>query len=454
MNTKFKITQQQQLRQRLLPQQLRLVSLVEKTNEEVEEEIARELAENPALEKVADRYPTAPSSQTGPTSPTDYARESEQTLAEYLLDQLGDLEPQQRELVRYMIGALDANGYLTRTLPQLISDITLSTLPLRHSATEAEIRRAYATLRSLDPAGVGAQDLRDCLVLQLGRVAEWKSGKVNTPPLCHSATPLSDALEIVKYFFDVYSTRNLRKLSDISEIPLDRVRAADELIKTLNPKPGAAFAADSTREMASSAVSPDFIVETDGRRLSVSMPNSLPELRIEESFLADNGPGEVAEFIRDRRIQAQSFIEVLHRRQQTLMAIAKAIVNIQSPFFLNFDDESRIRPMVLRQIADATGLDISLISRAISGKWLATAHGVYSLKSFFNHRSGAEDTETSAQEIAVVLRDIIADEPTEEPLSDEAIAAELKRRGYNVARRTVAKYRTRLNIPSARLRRH
>lgn len=441
--SKNQLTQQQQLRQRLLPQQLRLISLVEKTDDEVEQEIARELDENPALEKVTDPIEPKPtvSYPLSFSSPTDYTPEFEQTLAEYLNDQLKDIPTKERSIVEYMIGALDSNGYLSRTLPQLITDISLSPL----DASEEEIRQAYTTLRALDPHGVGAQDLRDCLALQLKALPG--------PPLHHSSTTLSDALEIVKYFFDIYSTRNLRKLSSFSEIPLDRVNAADRLIKTLNPKPGAAFATDPTRERASAAVSPDFIIETDGSRLSVSMPNSLPELRIEESFLADDGPGEVSEFIRDRRIQAQSFIEVLKRRQLTLMAIAKAIVNIQAPFFLNFDDESRIRPMVLRQIADATGLDITLISRAISGKWLATSHGVYPLKSFFNHRSGAADTDTSAREIGAVLREIIDAEPADAPLSDDALVDALKTPGYDVARHTVAKYRTRLNIPPARLRR-
>lgn len=425
------------LRQRLLPQQLRLVSLVEKTDDEVADEIARELDENPALERV-ETLPSAhsPLPAAHSISPVDLASEPEQTLSDFLLDQLGDLAPSLRRTVAYMIGALDSNGYLTRTLPQLITDISLSPL----QASEAEIREAYATLRSLDPAGVGAQDLRDCLQLQLQR-------------LDGSRRDVGDALEIVRYFFDIYSTRNMRRLADVSELPAPRVAAADALITSLKPKPGAPFAADPTREMASGAVAPDFIVETDGNRLSVSMPNSLPELRVEESFLADSGPSGAAEFIRDSRMRALSFIDVLRRRQQTLMAIAKAIVSLQAPFFLNFDDESKIRPMVLRQIADATGLDLTLISRAISGKWLATPHGVYSLKSFFNHRSGADDTDTSAHEIGAAMRAIINDEDPSAPLNDDALAEALKARGYNIARRTVTKYRTRLNIPSARLRR-
>lgn len=302
------------------------------------------------------------------------------------------------------------------------------------------MREAYATLRSLDPAGVGAQDLRDCLLLQLQR-------------LDSSRPEVADALEIVRHFFDIYSRRNMRKLADYSSITPERLRLADAVITSLNPKPGAAYAADPAQALAQAAVSPDFIIETDGDRISVSMPNSLPELRIEESFLADDGPADAATFIRDRRTQALGFIDILKRRQQTLMAIARAIVNLQAPFFLNADDESKIRPMVLRQIADATGLDLTLISRAVAGKWLATPWGVYSLKSFFNHRTGADDTETSAREIGAALREIIDGEPADAPLSDEAIADALAARGYKVARRTVAKYRTRLNIPPARLRR-
>lgn len=441
------LTQQQLLRQRLLPQQLRLVALVEKTDDEVEQEIARELDENPALERVRDDSRALPSyaasTGTAAPSPTDFAPEFDRTLGETLLDQLAELtglSDAVRHITAYMIGALDSNGYLTRTLPQLSTDIALETDGAL-SLTDADLRAAYATLRSLDPAGVGAQDLRDCLLLQLGRL----DGSLRPE--------VADATELVRHFFDVYSRRNMRKLSELTGIPPERIQAADSVITALNPKPGAPFAADPSQSIAESAVQPDFIIETDGKRISVSMPNSLPELRIEESFNATDSNSPAAAFIRDRRSQALSFIDLLKRRQSTLMAIARAIVKIQAPFFLNFDDESKIKPMVLRQIADETGLDLTLISRAVAGKWMATQWGVYSLKSFFNHRTGADDTETSAREICAALREIIDAEPADAPLSDEALAEALAGRGYKVARRTVAKYRTRLNIAPARLRR-
>lgn len=445
---KSALTQQQLLRQRLLPQQLKLVALLEAPTEQVEQEILAELDENPALERVENGEWKAESGgnfnskwkgESGDWTKMESA-DSEQTLGEYLAEQLSemnDLPIAVRTAAAYMIGALDSNGYLTRTLPQLITDIEI-TAEAPHVPSEKDIREAYSVLRTLDPAGVGGQDLRDCLILQLKRMDS-------------SRQEVADALEITIHFFDIYSKRNNRKLSEYSEISLERIAAAHEVITSLNPKPGAPFASDPTQAMGNAAVTPDFMVETDGERLTVSMLNSLPELRIEESFMVDS-PGPAAQFIKERRLRAESFIDVLKRRNSTLMTIARAIVQIQAPFFQNGDDESQIRPMVLRQIAEATGLDITMVSRAVSGKWLATQWGVYSLKSFFNHRSGADDEETSAREIDAAMRDIIAGEPGDSPLSDEAIAAALSDRGYKVARRTVAKYRTRLGIPSARLR--
>ncbi len=437
MKQQTTLGQHQLLRQRLLPQQLRLVSLVEKTDEEVEEEIARELAENPALERVGGPAPASTAAAAAAAAERPETPDFDETLAEALRVQLAEmteLQPAVRRLTDYMIGALDSNGYLTRTLPQLRTDMELE----GERFTDAELRAAYDTLRSLDPAGVGAQDLRDTLLLQLRRLDPTRR-------------EVADALEIVRHFFDVYSRRNFKKLVELTGLSAERVGRADDLVRTLNPKPGAPYASDPAQSLARSAVQPDFIVETDGRRAWVSLPNSLPELRIEQSFAIDPENPEAARFVRDRRAQASGFIDALRRRQETLLAIGRAIVELQAPFFTSADDEKKIRPMVLRQIADATGLDLSLISRAVAGKWLATQWGVYSLKSFFNHRSGAADDTTSAREIEAALRELVDAE--QKPLTDDALAEELNKMGYSVARRTVAKYRGRMGILPARMRR-
>lgn len=428
-----RLSQTQLLRQRLLPQQLRLVALVEKTDEEVEQEIAREVEENPALERVGGPVRISAGAYSAGADDRPETPDFDETLAEALDGQLAevtDLDPTVKALTAYMIGALDSNGYLTRTLPQLKTDIELlGTIAF----TEAQLRQAYTRLRSLDPAGVGAQDLRDCLLLQLTR--QDRSG---------------DATEIVRHFFDIYSHRNFRRLAEATGMSLERVKAADEIIRSLNPKPGAPYASDPVQALARSAVQPDFIVETDGKRAWISLPNSLPELRLEQSFAVDPENPEAARFVRDRRGQALSFIDALRRRQETLLSIGRAIVELQAPFFTSADDERRIRPMVLRQIADTTGLDLTMVSRAVAGKWLATQWGVYPLKFFFNHRSGAADEATSAREIEAAIRDLVENET--EPLTDDALAEALSKQGYKVARRTVAKYRSRLNILPARLR--
>lgn len=428
-----RLTQTQMLRQRRLPQQLRLVALVEKTDEEVEQEIAREIEENPALERVTAPARITAGSYTAAVDDRPETPDFDETLAEALekqLSEITDLDPTVRTITSYMVGALDSNGYLTRTLPQLKTDLELNG---GLTFSEQQLREAYATLRALDPAGVGAQDLRDCLLLQL--IRQNKS---------------SDAIEIVRHFFDVYSHRNFRRLAELADMTPERVKDADEVIRALNPKPGAPYASDPAQALARSAVQPDFIVETDGKRAWISLPNSLPELRLEQSFTVDPENPEAARFVRDRRSQALSFIDALRRRQETLLAIGRCIVELQAPFFTSADDERRIRPMVLRQIADATGLDLTMVSRAVAGKWLATQWGVYPLKFFFSHRSGAADESTSAREIEAAIRELVDNET--EPMTDDALAEALASRGYKVARRTVAKYRSRLNILPARLR--
>ncbi len=444
---KSSLTQQQLLRQRLLPQQVRFVGLLEKSDEEVVDEVTCELEENPALEKVENvddspRYAAAPRASSAlPDDAMPVQADREQTLREALMSQVSELaiSGRQRRIVAYVIDAIDSNGYLTRTLPQLVDDIALADECVPAPSIE-ELREAHSIVRTLEPAGVGAMDLRDTLLLQLRRL----------PP----ERPMRDeAIEVVSHFFDIYSRRNNRKLAEVTGFEPEVLVRVHELIKTLNPKPGSAFAADPTQLLGQSGVTPDFIVETDGERINVFMPSSIPELQIEETFRTDDKMPGAEAFIRDRRAQALTFIDLLKRRRETLMKIVRVIVRIQSAFFLNGDDESRLRPMVLRQISDATGIDFTVVSRAVAGKWLATPLGTYPLKSFFNHRGAENEADASAPEIQAALRELVNNEDSQHPLSDEALAAELSGQGYKVARRTVAKYRSRLSILPARLRR-
>ena len=425
---------------------MRFAAMLEQTDDEIADEIELELSENPALEKVDEpdsepRYYTPRAAAADEDERRQQIREYDDTLAEHLSNQLSeiaDIDPALRRIAEYMIGAIDPNGYMTRTLPQISEDISMAT-ERRFVPTIEQVRAAAEILRSLDPAGVGAQDLRDCLLLQLRRLPADK-------PF------IKEAIEIVRHWFDIFANRNFRRLSEETGISEQDLRGANALISTLNPKPGSEFSADPARSVAESAVTPDFIVETDGETLTVSMPNTLPELQIEQSFRADSGEGDAGEFIRTRRSQALTFIDLLRRRREALMKIGRAIVTLQAPFFLNGDNESLLRPMVLRQVADRTGVDLTAVSRAINGKWLATEWGVYPLKSFFTHRGNGDNVDLSTPAILAAMREILAEELPDSPLSDEAIAAALALRGLKVARRTVAKYRDRLGILPARLR--
>lgn len=442
------LTQQQQLRQRLLPQQVQFARMLEQTDREVEEEVKRELEENPALEQVDDgtdrmeplsRYYHNPQRQADSDAPDpgSLAVARAATLPEMLSAQLAeqDLSPRIRRLAEFMTWSLDTNGYFTRTLPQMATDAAMSGLP---EPTAEEVREAWRVIRSLDPPGVGAMDLRDCLLLQLVRMPD------DTPYV-------EQAREVIRHYFDLFSNRNFTRLAEESGISPEALRKVNDLILRLNPKPASSISAESDTALTG-GVSPDFIVEVEGDSVSVSMPSNIPDLMVEKSFvLADDAPHtEATDFIRQCADDARTFIDMLSRRRRTLLAIVSAIVRIQAEFFKNGDDESLIRPMVLRNVAEATGYDVSTVSRATAGKWLATQFGVYPLKIFFNEAVA----DSSAHQVVADLRAIIEAEDPSNPLGDDAIMEKLTAEyGHKLARRTVAKYRDKLGIPPARLRR-
>ncbi len=309
-----------------------------------------------------------------------------------------------------------------------------------------KLREIFNRIRSLEPAGICALDLRDCIVLQLRRLPVTDDNKL--------------ALEIIEHYFDLFSLRHYDRLINMLGVTKEQLQRAIDVIKSLDPKPGSHFNG-SDEDDRTRHIIPDFNVEVEGNTVTLSLLNNLPELGIEESFVTDgekfiNAPiakrtDEAMMFIRRKREEASDFIDLLRLRQETLYRVMSAIIRWQHDFFVT-EDESKLRPMILKDIAKLTGYDLSVISRATAGKYVATSGGIYPLKFFFNEKVGEGEDETSSREILQTIKGLIENEDKGHPLNDDAIMKLLHEKGYDIARRTVAKYRERLNIPVARLR--
>lgn len=459
------------MHQTLSPAQLKFVRLLEMNQPEVEEEVRHELEENPALATVENDHDTPGGDDFNETAEqiqlADYrdddeiphvspginrhheafdwaeasAQSSPMTLMEYLTAQVNELhrDPSVAAAAEYIIGYLDSNGYLSRTLQSIADDVMFTTgvdIPM-------EIwQRGLETVQSLDPAGVGARDLRDCLLIQLRRLPEDDEGNVAL------------AIEIANHYFDIFSLKHFTKLETALGVDAPRLRAAIDVIRSLNPKPASDIGEDPLLDRTRHIVA-DFIVEpADDGDLIVTLPNSIPELEIERSFRDEPADDAARQFIARRREQATDFIDMLRLRNETLFNVMSAIVKIQRDFFLT-GDESDLRRMVLSDVSALTGYDLSVISRATAGKYVATPSGTYPLKYFFNEGMGvnsADDDSRSTQSILAAIKAAVEEEDPASPLSDDAIKEHLAAEGIDIARRTIAKYRERLGIPVARLR--
>lgn len=470
------LQQQQELKQlqRLTPMQVQFVRMLEMTGPELEGEVNRALDEMPALE-IAENQGVTPDNDgfnetaeqvqladygndddipsymldarnrsVNDTYYTPVAVNDELTLAEDLSRQLSELplSPRQLTIASYIIGNLDSNGYLKRTPEAIADDITFT----ESVETEAaEVSEVIDIIRTLDPAGVGAVDLRDCLLLQLNR----------RQPTVEVIT----AREIITHYFDLFSKKHFDRLADLLGIDTESLTAAVDIISRLNPKPGNQLN-DSAIEHSGRQIVPELQVEIDSdNNLTVSLLNNIPDLALSRSFSLDTPMSatltprqrtDAATFIRTRRDEAQAFIKTLQMRQSTLLNVMTAIASLQRDFFLT-GDETRLHPMILKDVAAVTGYDLSVISRATASKYVLAPSGIYPLKFFFNERPKADDDVTSHQ-IIDAIKTIISQEDKRSPLPDETIAAMLSEKGFNIARRTVAKYRERLGLPVARLR--
>lgn len=469
--------QSQRLQQKLSPAQVRYVRMLEMTGPEIEEEVRREIDDNPALERAddSDIHDPAATESAEEMRIADYRGDDDipsyrlearnhsaddryrepvtvagSNLSDYLLEQLGQSGAPLpvMEIAPYIIGNLDRNGYLRRELTSIADDIAMSTgidIPAR------QMQLTLDSIRALDPPGIGAADLRDCLLLQLKRRRR------------DAATAL--AIDIIENHFDTFSRMHFDRLESLLGIDRDALRDAVNIIRSLNPKPAAAF--EGADDDTARAIIPDFSVEVEGDTITLSSLNNIPELRLDATFADDNTaiPDATARrstaaaanaFITERRDRALEFMRMLRQRQETLFRVMSAIIKIQRDFFLT-DDETRLRPMVLRDIAAMTGYDLSVISRATAGKYVATRGGIYPLKFFFNESLSpvADDNSdsTSTRSVMAALNTLIDNEDPKQPLSDNALTEMLNSRGIPVARRTVSKYRERLGIPVARLRR-
>lgn len=424
------------LQQVLSPLQVQYARMLEMTGPEIEEEVARVLDENPAVE-VADEAPVEQFDETADElQRADYGREEEMpfyrtasnnyspdddhwqpqvadsshTLIDDLRGQLGEMHLGERELrvADEIIGNLDDNGYLGRSPVAIADDLAFNA---GIDVSVDEVRRVLEIVRTLDPAGIGARDLRDCLLLQLKRRDS-------------EATRL--ATEIVRDYFDLFSKKHYDRLMSTLSIDESQFKEALECIRALNPKPGGQVSADTER-----SIIPDFSVENDGGTLTLTLLHHIPSLSISRSFdesststLVAGKRDDEARWVRQRRNEGTQFIQSLSMRQATLYNVMEAILRHQRQFFLS-EDPADLRPMILKDIAAATGYDISVISRATAGKYVSTHAGVYPLKFFFNERPKADDEELTRQKIFQAIKSVIDSEDPLHPMSDEAITARL-----------------------------
>ena len=416
------LTQEQRLQ--LTPQQLLAARLTALSLDELRERVEAECMENPWLEK---RH-TGGSTRRSPL--TYEMGERGETLSFYdrLTEQMGeyDLSDHERDILEYLIGSLDDNGFITKPLSQIADE-----LEIYHSlsASEAEVGRMLAVLQQFDPPGIGARNLKECLLLQ------------------HPSQKLRTVFE--RHWDDFTGKRwdRIQDKMDLTDAEVERLRRE---VQHLNPRPGNNPSDPVGR--ATETIKPDFIVEMDDEgtlRLSLNQ-GDVPSLRL-SSETDDGGSEESASFVREYRERGQLFIDALTQRRLTMTAVMKAIIRLQRPFFRE-GDENLLRPMRLEDVAEKTGLNLSTVSRVTSSKYVETPYGIYPLKWFFSGSSTQDGETVSTRKVKAALKALIEEEDKTEPLSDEALCTALQKQGYDIARRTVAKYRETLGYPPARYR--
>lgn len=378
------------------------------------------------------------------------------SLYDSLMDQLIllNLDDDEHELGEQIIGSVDENGYLQRPLKTIVQYMAFYR---NKRVTEELVEQVLRKIQTLDPAGVGARSLQECLILQLQR-------KLFTEK--HTKQEQGDidlAIKVIDKHFTEFTKKHFHKIRSRMSLNEEVFSRVFHLITKLNPKPGFFSGGEKTEYII-----PDFILSTDNAKVSVRLNSrNAPDLRLSNSYLrmyqqykklvkekrGDKTTREAYDFVKQRLEQAQWFIDAIRQRQYTLLNTMEAIAAKQQEFFLSEGDEKQLRPMILKDIADEIDMDISTVSRVANSKYVQTDFGIYPLKFFFTEGIETEDGEiVSNREVKKTLEEIIGGESPKRPLSDDRLAEILKEKGYNIARRTVAKYREQLGIPVARLR--
>jgi len=477
---------QQKLLQKLSPQQIQMIKLLEVPTLQIEQRIKKELEENPALEEgqeeedisseaeEEEQFEEADKDQDEFTlddyieeddipdyrlQTKNYSKDEDKrteipfsvgfSFQEHLESQLGlrELSDKQKILGEYILGNIDDDGYLRRDLHNIIDDLAF----LQNvETTERELKEVLNIIQDLDPAGVGARTLRECLLLQI----EKKDISQPSINLAHT---------ILDTHFEEFTKRHYDKIIAKLEITENELKAAIDEVLKLNPKPGGVYSDPFNK--TSQPIIPDFILELseEGFDLHLNSRN-LPELRLSHAYnemlhaysrdkSQKKDMKDAVLFVKQKIDSAKWFIDAIKQRQNTLLLTMNAILEYQQEYFID-GDETKLKPMILKDVAEMTGLDISTVSRVANSKYIQTHFGIFPLKFFFSEGLQTDSgEEVSTREIKRILQDCIENEQKRKPLTDERLTEILQEKGYLIARRTVAKYREQLNIPVARLRR-
>lgn len=478
-------TQALKLLQKLSPQQIQLMKLLQVPTSELEQRIKEELEINPALdeggeeqdEKFEDEKDEFSNEENDNSEnerdydiddylqddtpdyklkSNNYSDDDEEktvpiaqgeSFQEVLIEQLNlrTLSEKHRQIGAYIIGNLDEDGYLRREIDALVDDLAFSQ---NISTDEKEIEKVLKIIQHLDPPGIGSRTLQECLLLQLKRSEE-------------DDIAIEIAIMVIDKCFEEFSKKHYDKIMKRLHIDDDQLKMAIEEIIKLNPKPGS-----SIKESGKSlqTVIPDFFIIEDNGKLELTLNSrNAPQLKISRDYAemlkdyaakkgGDEKNKEAVQFVRQRIDAAKWFIDAIVQRQQTLLLVMNTIMELQKEYFLS-GDETKLRPMILKDIADIVGMDISTVSRVANSKYVQTHFGTFLLKTFFSESLQTESgEEVSAREVKKILSDSIGAEDKKSPLTDDELTKLLKEKGYTIARRTVAKYREQLNIPVARMR--